>query len=90
MALKSVIVTSGTEVVVSVSADGENFEDVAQWSADAPEDHFGILQREIVADIDEIEARWVRIRAKNHGTIPDGHPGKGADAYLFVDELLIE
>lgn len=35
-------------------------------------------------------ARYIRFKAKNFGTIPDWHPGKGSKAFIFIDELLVE
>ncbi|HSG67507.1 MAG TPA: sulfatase [Bacteroidales bacterium] len=36
-----------------------------------------------------IQARFVRVLAKNTGTCPDWHPGKGEKAWLFVDEVVV-
>ncbi len=37
-----------------------------------------------------VEARYVRIRGLNYGTLPAWHPGAGYDAYVFVDEITVE
>ncbi len=34
--------------------------------------------------------RYLRVRAKNFGTIPAGQPGEGKQAWLFVDEIEVE
>ncbi len=34
--------------------------------------------------------RYIRVRAKNFGTIPAGQPGDGKQAWLFVDEIEVE
>jgi hexosaminidase len=34
--------------------------------------------------------RFLRVRAGNHGALPTWHPGAGEDAWLFVDEILVE
>jgi hypothetical protein len=34
--------------------------------------------------------RFLRVRAGNHGPLPTWHPGAGEDAWLFVDEILVE
>lgn len=36
-----------------------------------------------------IETRFVKVMAKNFGTIPEGAPGAGNRAWLFVDEIQI-
>ena len=35
-------------------------------------------------------ARYVRVRARNFGRIPDWHPGRGSPAFIFVDEITVE
>jgi hypothetical protein len=34
-----------------------------------------------------INARYIKVVAKNFGKLPDWHLGKGGDAFIFVDEL---
>jgi hexosaminidase len=34
--------------------------------------------------------RYVRVHVKNYGTIPEGKPGAGEKAWLFVDEIEVE
>lgn len=34
--------------------------------------------------------RYVKVVAKNFGTIPEWHPGAGGEGFIFVDEILIE
>ena len=35
-------------------------------------------------------ARYIKVVAKNYGTIPDGDPGAGNKAWLFVDEIEVK
>ena len=35
-------------------------------------------------------ARYIRVRAVNHGTIGDWHPGKGGNAHIFIDEIMVK
>jgi len=35
-------------------------------------------------------ARYVRVRARNRGLLPDWHPAAGEYAWLFVDEIVVE
>ena len=44
----------------------------------------------IALDLGTQSARFVRIVARNAGRIPEGKPGSGNSAWLFVDELAIE
>ena len=34
--------------------------------------------------------RYVKINAKNIKTVPDWHEAAGSDAWIFVDEIIIE
>jgi hypothetical protein len=35
------------------------------------------------------KARYIKVIARNIGTCPEGHPGKGGKAWIFADEVLI-
>jgi hypothetical protein len=37
----------------------------------------------------KMDARYIKVSAKNIGTCPEGHPGEGGKAWLFVDEIEI-
>ena len=78
------------EVGVSVSLDGERFREVGRLQHDVAPDAQDVVIRDLVATFEPVEARYVRIQAKNYGTIPDWHPGRGDRAFVFVDEVLIE
>ena len=79
-----------TAVEIAVSTDGERFRRVARLEHDLPDDRYGMLQREVIADLDGVEARYVRVTARSYGTIPDWHLGRGGAAWIFVDEILVE
>jgi predicted alpha-1,2-mannosidase len=36
------------------------------------------------------ECRFVRVTATNFGKLPESHPGRGGDAFIFIDEITIE
>jgi hexosaminidase len=44
----------------------------------------------VILDFGRQTARFVRLVAENAGVIPDGKPGAGNPAWLFVDEIAIE
>ncbi|MBP6625660.1 MAG: discoidin domain-containing protein, partial [Chitinophagaceae bacterium] len=37
-----------------------------------------------------LKARYIKVKAKNFGKIPDWHPGAGGDAFIFIDEIEIK
>ena len=77
-------------VIVSVSDDGVRFQPVATLSSDVPEDAPGVILRSMVAQLNGVAARHVRIHARNFGAIPDWHAGRGDGAFIFIDEILID
>ncbi len=34
--------------------------------------------------------RYIRVMAKNRGVCPEGHPGEGQPAWLFIDEIILQ
>ena len=78
-----------------LSLDGTNFVPVLSILNDIPDGsnpalNVGTLAKDFVKDITRQEARYVRIKAVNFGKIPAWHPGHGGQAWIFVDELIIE
>ncbi|MCO6509632.1 MAG: discoidin domain-containing protein, partial [Aridibacter famidurans] len=73
-----------------VSDDGKNWRKVADIETDFPEREMEHTIRDYVKTIDPVTARYVRVKAVNFGKIPAWHPGAGFDAYIFVDEIIIE
>ncbi len=70
------------------------------WLADDPAQFasVGTLSAEQIRSAGNVQrinfpprsARYVRVVATNAGTIPAGKPGEGKDAWLFVDEIIVE
>ena len=50
----------------------------------------GIFTKNFVKTIASQSARYIRIRAVNFGKIPAWHPGSGGDAWIFVDEIIVD
>ena len=46
------------------------------------------------AELETVElapmARYIKVKARNFGTIPDWHPGAGSQAFIFVDEFWVK
>lgn len=73
-----------------LSADGQSFTPAAAIANDVSDKEYGVLVRDFVQTIPPQIARYVRVKAFNYGRIPDWHPGKGGEAWIFVDEIVIE
>lgn len=49
-----------------------------------------IIQRLQIKPGSKKKYRYLKITAVNYGKLPDWHPGKGFDAFIFVDEIVVE
>jgi len=78
-----------THIEFEVSSDGANFTKVADIKTDIAPDDMKEQIRDFVQTIKPIKTRYVRVHAYNLGKIPSWHPGAGDDAFIFVDEILI-
>lgn len=76
-----------TKVLFEVSDDGINFNTVLEVLTE----EINIKQGKIELKLPQKHsARFARITANNFGVIPEGLPGAGNRAWLFVDEILID
>ena len=76
-------------VTFSVSADGISYEKVATVDTTVDERDMTIQRWECSVPV-QLEARYVKVNAVNHGPIPEWHPGAGYPAYIFIDEITVE
>jgi hexosaminidase len=74
------------EIEILVSKDGINYESVKKvdW------EYIKNYERNVDINFNMVKAKYVKVIAKNYGKIPQGNPGEGEDAWLFVDEISIE
>jgi len=78
------------EVRFYVSADGKNFTEacVQKNTLDPRKD--GAVLHDFICSLSQKDVRFVKVKAKNRRTCPDWHPGKGSEAWIFADEILVE
>ena len=79
-----------THIEFEVSQDGTNFTRIADIKTDIAAADMDSKTRDYVQMISPVRARYVRIHAYNLGKIPSWHPGAGDEAFIFVDEVIIE
>lgn len=79
-----------TRIEFEVSADNVNFRRVAEIKTDVAVEDMKPQIKDYVQNIAPVKARYVRVKAANLGKIPAWHPGAGSDAFIFVDEIIIE
>ena len=78
-------------VEYSVSVDGENFTPVGKVDNTVEEQDYTIQTRDFVLRLSEpVAARYVKVFAKNFGTIPSWHLGAGGEGFIFIDEIWVE
>ena len=76
-------------VEFSVSEDGEHFTPLAHVDNTMDERDYGI--RIWNCEVPAVtRARYVRVFAKNIGTIPSWHPGAGSPGFIFIDEIWVK
>lgn len=76
-------------VEIQTSVDGKKFETAQKIDIDnsiRPEN----AVQQINTGLGSKKARFIRVFAQNYGKLPEGHPGAGRPAWLFVDEIGIE
>ncbi|GAB2568180.1 glycoside hydrolase family 20 protein [Spirosoma areae] len=78
-----------TSVDIALSRDGTDFKEaINQPVTYALTGPWDILP--VVADFKTARARYVRIRAKNAGVCPAGHPNAGEKTWFATDEIVVE
>ena len=75
-----------TELIVEVSEDGEHFVPFGTYKNNGPTDDYTEKVENFTVK-GSAKARYVRIKAKNFGKIPEWHLGAGGDAHIFIDEI---
>jgi predicted alpha-1,2-mannosidase len=73
-----------------LSLDGRNFSPAIAIANDVSDKEPGVVVKDFVQTIAPRSARYVRLKAEYYGVIPDWHPGKGGQAWIFMDEIMIE
>ncbi len=75
-------------VIIEVSRNGNSYETVKEVTIETA----GSLAHEIKEVIapTQSDVQFVRITAENVSVCPEWHPGAGGDAWVFVDEIVIE
>jgi len=77
-------------VIFSVSGDGTSFTQIGtrvteKRPLDQAPEHV-----DVSFDTVSLNARYVKIVARNIGTCPTGHEGEGGKAWIFTDEIMVE
>jgi hexosaminidase len=77
-------------ITVMISNDGVNFTMPEDEVMTIEPDVNGVSKIYFSVSHATVKTRYVKVIAKNYGTIPAGKPGAGEKAWLFVDEIEVE
>ena len=72
------------------SIDGQAYTTATVIENELSDKEWRAMIKDLVTSIPTRKARYVRITAENYGRIPDWHPGHGEQAFIFIDEIIIE
>jgi 3',5'-nucleoside bisphosphate phosphatase len=77
------------EVKIFVSRNGKKYEEVFSecFAADPNSREARIVK--VFADVKDINARYIKVQAKNIGNCPEWHSGAGKKGWLFIDEIIV-
>ncbi|MFA5647909.1 MAG: GH92 family glycosyl hydrolase [Bacteroidales bacterium] len=77
------------DVTFYVSNDGKVFKQVAKVKNTTAPDSYNITQTDLQAEVKTV-GRYVKVVATNFGKIPSWHLGAGGNAFIFIDEIIIQ
>jgi len=77
-------------VEVGVSADGVTYTTVATLTHTEPLERKDAFIRSFAAEFAPVQARYIKVAAKNIVTCPRWHPGYPGPAWIFTDEIVVE
>ncbi len=71
---------------IFVSLDNQTFKEIAVLNTNDIADQ----PRKIVLNFEPIQTNYIKVIAEHAGKIPNGFPGAGEKAWLFIDEIGVE
>jgi hexosaminidase len=77
-------------VEFSVSSDGKTFVPAGTVILNFARKNPEAVIREVEVVVDKADVRYVRLRARNPGLCPLGHPLAGLKSWIFADEFVVE
>ena len=78
-----------TSIDVQTSLDGIAWTDAGSASHTVPVTDMTPQLATLDVSFAPRSARFVRVRARTFGKLPDWHPGAGGDAFIFCDEITV-
>jgi hypothetical protein len=79
------------EVEYYTSTDGKKFKPAGKVSNEVAADNYDVQLKRFDLQLPRsVNARYIKIVAKNFGKLPAWHQGVGGDAYIFIDEIEVK
>jgi hypothetical protein len=72
------------------SLDGEKYFSLGDFKNEIAANEYNVSTTSFPAVFAATKAKYVRIKALNYGKLPNWHQGVGGDAFIFMDEIIIE
>lgn len=80
-----------TKVEFYSSTDNVNFNLVTTVNNNIDATDYRIRIKDIKSKISKpITTRYIKVKAYNYGKLPEWHLGAGGDAFIFIDEIILE
>lgn len=73
-----------------VSSDNKNFKLVAIENTITDAKDYKVSIEAFLANVQDVKARYVKVKAYNFGTLPAWHQGSGGEAFIFIDEIEVK
>lgn len=77
-------------IKVFISNDNQKYFLAGSKNIDAAVRNDTVLVSDIKIPLENVRARYIKLIAENIGVCPAWHKGAGGDAWLFIDEILME
>ena len=84
-----IFLPSKVSFLVSDSKDGE-FKSIGEFLNSIPMEEKEAMVKNFNRSFTGVNARYIKVIAKNPGPCPEWHPGAGGPSWVFVDEIVIE
>ena len=79
-----------TSVSYAISDNGTDFTELTILTHKIPLMQEGKFKHTFSFEKENTKAKYLKVVAKTVGELPKEHPAAGSDAWIFVDEIIIE
>jgi predicted alpha-1,2-mannosidase len=78
------------KVVFEISKDGNKYSEAGEIENQVSDKDEKVQTKDFTANLKKQKARYVKVKAINYGKLPAWHEGAGGNAWIFVDEIIVE